>query len=667
MKIKKWDPTANNNAGAWVQDYPEVTVSSIVATGTPGSSTFLRGDGTWATPADSTTLTGLGITATATELNYVDGVTSAIQSQLNEKTPLDHIRSLGAPSFTNGTSPNIFTGNLVAEMEADGAFDSYTSTFKTSWSYAGNYNLVDAGRFTETAGTSWITWTDNSNDVTRGNITALAIAPNTGGSAGGVYIYNDQGGDYNPGWREVWTSMTDGAGSGLDADLLDGIDSGSFLRSDTSDTISATAAGPILTVSKTGSSPGNATAMLVYNQYGNHSWGIASEFRNGNASGSDRPSILFSSEHNTNTWSIGYGYTDDNFRIKQDHGYRNGGWGTTRFSLNRSGAGYLGDLTNRIFADDYHPNADTWTTARTITIGSTGKSVNGSGNVSWSLAEIGAQAAGSYAAASHTHAISDVTNLQTTLDAKIPLTQKGAANGVAPLNSSGQVPLTNLPSFITGASKGFNLIATIGGSVTLNSLVTTLQNLSISSGEDYPNFYGSLWVASSSVTLTWTDQTSVGPNYTYHLLSPGDEGDETSPVTLEAGDMVVFTKYTDAGGDGDDFEFTFSIINNSDPRFANYLALSGGTMTGTLTNARTNTNPALDITGHAGASNYNFILRGFNDTGAKAIHFVNGSTRTGDGGANTYTIRNDGGNLRLGNSGTSTILEGNIGIGTASP
>jgi len=35
--------------------------------------------------------------------------------------------------------------------------------------------------------------------------------------------------------------------------------------------------------------------------------------------------------------------------------------------------------------------ADTWTTTRTITIGSTGKSVNGSGNVSWTLAEIGAQ------------------------------------------------------------------------------------------------------------------------------------------------------------------------------------------------------------------------------------------------------------------------------------
>ena len=38
-----------------------------------------------------------------------------------------------------------------------------------------------------------------------------------------------------------------------------------------------------------------------------------------------------------------------------------------------------------------------WGTARTITVGNTGKSVNGSGNISWSLSEIGA------AEASHTH------------------------------------------------------------------------------------------------------------------------------------------------------------------------------------------------------------------------------------------------------------------------
>lgn len=43
-----------------------------------------------ATGADKTTLSGLGITATATELNYVDGVTSNIQTQLNGKAASSH-------------------------------------------------------------------------------------------------------------------------------------------------------------------------------------------------------------------------------------------------------------------------------------------------------------------------------------------------------------------------------------------------------------------------------------------------------------------------------------------------------------------------------------------------------------------------------------------------
>lgn len=53
--------------------------------------------------------------------------------------------------------------------------------------------------------------------------------------------------------------------------------------------------------------------------------------------------------------------------------------------------------SQRIFMDNYHPNADTWTTGRTLTMGSTGKLVDGSANVSWTLAEIGA------ASATHTH------------------------------------------------------------------------------------------------------------------------------------------------------------------------------------------------------------------------------------------------------------------------
>ena len=67
------------------------------------------------------------------------------------------------------------------------------------------------------------------------------------------------------------------------------------------------------------------------------------------------------------------------------------------------------------YINNLHGNADTASslkTSRTLKIGSKGYSFDGSGNISWTLAEIGA------ASASHTHSVSDVTGLQTALDGK---------------------------------------------------------------------------------------------------------------------------------------------------------------------------------------------------------------------------------------------------------
>lgn len=55
---------------------------------------------------------------------------------------------------------------------------------------------------------------------------------------------------------------------------------------------------------------------------------------------------------------------------------------------------------------------------------------------------------------------------------------------------------------------------------------------------------------------------------------------------------------------------------------------------------------------------FNYILAGSNDTGNKATHFINSSTRTVDGGANAYTIRNDGGPFNLGSSSFTTTING---------
>jgi hypothetical protein len=75
--------------------------------------------------------------------------------------------------------------------------------------------------------------------------------------------------------------------------------------------------------------------------------------------------------------------------------------GTTALAINRASAGLT--LTG-VSIDGNAGTASTLQTARTFTIGSTGRTFNGSADVSWSLADIGA------AASSHTHNISGITD-----------------------------------------------------------------------------------------------------------------------------------------------------------------------------------------------------------------------------------------------------------------
>lgn len=85
----------------------------------------------------------------------------------------------------------------------------------------------------------------------------------------------------------------------------------------------------------------------------------------------------------------------------------------------------------------------------------------------------------------------------------------------------------------------------------------------------------------------------------------------------------------------------------------------------TYTFNSSSTSVRMSFTGHAGAANYNYFLNASNDGGTKAVHFVNGSTRTADGGANAYTIRNDGGKLILGRTNQITdILGSAVTVGT---
>ena len=241
----------------------------------------------------------------------------------------------GINFLTNGANTFRHNGNVIitgANIGSQSVSNAATAT---------SADNIDGVAFRNTGSNSGINAdTLNSNGVTYYN----EGVPNFTGLAtdGGLYsqVYNNDwqhqiAGDYRSGQialrgknNGTWQSWRT---------VLDSSNYSSYALPLSGGTIAATAIGPILTVSKTGSAPGNATPLLVYNQFGNHSWGIAGEFRNGNASGTDRPSIIFSSEHNTDTWSVGFGFTDSNFRIKQDHGWRNQSWGTTRLFINRDG------------------------------------------------------------------------------------------------------------------------------------------------------------------------------------------------------------------------------------------------------------------------------------------------------------------------------------------
>ena len=110
-------------------------------------------------------------------------------------------------------------------------------------------------------------------------------------------------------------------------------------------------------------------------------------------------------------------------------------------------------------------NKDFGTTAGTVAQGNDSRIINGQTAFSWgdhanagyavlgtasSQVRSNSQLDARYAAIVHNHAISDVQGLQTALDAKLNASAKGAANGVAELDSNGKVPLTQINDSLIG-------------------------------------------------------------------------------------------------------------------------------------------------------------------------------------------------------------------------
>ena len=117
MRKKRWNGTA------WVDDLPTVGVSNIETSGTPSSSTFLRGDGAWATPTatDSTKLplTGGTLTGTLTSraINMQNYTLSNVgQMSFNDPGPNEGISWSGG-NFKIYESPNDLSTNSAGNLQ----------------------------------------------------------------------------------------------------------------------------------------------------------------------------------------------------------------------------------------------------------------------------------------------------------------------------------------------------------------------------------------------------------------------------------------------------------------------------------------------------------------------------------------------------------------------
>lgn len=125
---------------------PEDTNTTYTLTKSGSTITLTGSDGSKTSVTDSNTtysLSSFGVTATATELNYMDGVTSNVQTQLNGKAASSHSHS-NATTSAAGFLPKL-GGGTTNFLRADGTWAKPPDT-NTTYSNMTGATSSDAGK-----------------------------------------------------------------------------------------------------------------------------------------------------------------------------------------------------------------------------------------------------------------------------------------------------------------------------------------------------------------------------------------------------------------------------------------------------------------------------------------------------------------------------------------
>lgn len=126
--------------------------------------------------AEDVTLASLGVTATAEELNYVDGATSNIQTQLDNKADISHTHDL-ASTLAAGFLCQL-SGSTSDYLRGDGTWAGVTATVADQLATARTFSLAGdvtgSATFDGSADCS-ITTTLAANSVTANEIASGAV------------------------------------------------------------------------------------------------------------------------------------------------------------------------------------------------------------------------------------------------------------------------------------------------------------------------------------------------------------------------------------------------------------------------------------------------------------------------------------------------------------
>lgn len=175
-------PTVGGSQDTWGSTLNTTIQAIDTLVGGVSAAEIAKLDGMTASQAELNKLTGVtwsltgfnALTATVAELNYVDGVTSAIQTQLNGKEPVD------AEILRADIDDNL-TAGYTATADNDGTISSGTYTPSP---VGGNLKrIVNGGAFTLAAPTYAGDYTmiiQMTNNATAGTITATGFTKASG-------------------------------------------------------------------------------------------------------------------------------------------------------------------------------------------------------------------------------------------------------------------------------------------------------------------------------------------------------------------------------------------------------------------------------------------------------------------------------------------------------